>query len=62
MYKCLQIKNIIIYFLFISNHKCTPSDRQMYPQGYMYPRLGTLVLDGSISLKFSLESKLESDS
>jgi len=21
--------------------KCIPSDRQMYPQGYMYPRLGT---------------------
>ena len=25
----------------IDNLKCTPSDRQMYPEGYMYPSLGT---------------------
>jgi len=25
--------------------KCTPSERQMYPWGYMYPRLGTPDLD-----------------
>jgi len=24
----------------IANLECTPSDRQMYPWGYMYPRLG----------------------
>jgi len=23
------------------NLKCTPTDRQMYPWAYMYPRLGT---------------------
>jgi len=28
----------------IANLKCTPSDRQMYPCGYMYPRLGTTAL------------------
>jgi len=32
---------VTIYFASIVNLKCTPSDRQMYPQGYMYPRLGT---------------------
>ena len=37
MCKCLEINNII-YFPSISNHKCTPSDRQMYP------RLGTPAL------------------
>jgi len=37
-------KNIIIYFPSISNHKCTPSERQMHPQGYMYTRLGTPAL------------------
>jgi len=29
-------------FLVIAYLKFTPSDRQMYPWGYMYPRLGTL--------------------
>ena len=29
----------------IANLKCTPSPRQMYPWGYMYPRLGTSVLE-----------------
>jgi len=29
----------------IVNLKFTPSDRQMYPQGYMYPRLGTSGLE-----------------
>jgi len=29
----------------IANLKCTPSDRQMYPQGYMYPRFGTPEID-----------------
>ena len=25
----------------MANHKFTPSDRQMFLYGYMYPRLGT---------------------
>jgi len=37
------------------NLKCTPSDRRMYPWGYMYPRLGTSVL-GHL---FALPSKDE---
>jgi len=27
-------------FLSIAKLNCTPSDRQMYPYGYMYPSLG----------------------
>ena len=34
-----------MYFTSFANLKCTPADRQMYPQGYMYPRLGTSGLD-----------------
>jgi len=30
-----------IFCSSIDNLKCTPSDRQMYPWEYMYPRLGT---------------------
>jgi len=30
-----------IFCSSIDNITCTPSDRQMYPWGYMYPRLGT---------------------
>jgi len=33
-----------IYFSSIANLKCTPSDRQMYPLEYMYPRLRTSAL------------------
>ena len=45
MHKNLTKKQHINIFLpSIANLKCTPSDRQMYPQGYMYPRLGTPVL------------------
>jgi len=29
----------------IANLKCAPRDRQMYPKGYMYFRLGTPVLE-----------------
>jgi len=36
---------VTIYFASIANLKCTPSGRQMYPQGYMYPRLGTSTLN-----------------
>ena len=32
-------------FPSIANLKCTPSNRQMYPKGYMYPRMGNPVLD-----------------
>ena len=34
-----------ILFSSIANAKCTPSDREMYPWGYMYPRLGTPALE-----------------
>jgi len=30
-----------MFFSFIANLKCTPANWQMYPWGYMYPRLGT---------------------
>lgn len=29
----------------VANFKCTPFDRQMYPQGCMYPRLETPDID-----------------
>ena len=41
---CIKNAKWIIYkhiFPSIVNLKCTPSDRQMYHQGYMYPSLGT---------------------
>jgi len=45
MYKYLKINNYVNTFLpSIANLNCIHSDRQMYPQGYMYPRLGTPVL------------------
>jgi len=36
-------KQILCKHIFssIAHLKCTPSDRQTYPWGYMYPRLGT---------------------
>jgi len=34
-------QHVNIFLPSIANLKCTPSDRQMYPQGYIYPRLGT---------------------
>jgi len=46
----------------VANFKCTPFDRQMYPQGYMYPSLGTPALDnqsGSLSTR-SDTSRFES--
>jgi len=43
MYKYLEINNMWIYFSSSASLKCTLSDRQMYPWGYMYPRLGTPV-------------------
>jgi len=44
MYKYFKTNIMWLYFS-IANHKCTPSDRQMYPWGYMYPRLGISGLD-----------------
>jgi len=41
MYKYLEINNINMLFSSIANLKCAPSDREMYPYGYMYPRSGT---------------------
>ena len=41
---CINNSKLIIYIHFftsLGNLKCTPLDRQMYPQGYMYPSLGT---------------------
>jgi len=32
---------VSIFLPSIANLKCTSSDRQMYPHGYMCPRLGT---------------------
>jgi len=51
-------KYYIKYFPSISNHKCTLSDRQMYHLGNINSRLGTPALDGSILLKFLLETRL----
>ena len=34
-------QHVNIFLPSIAYLKCTPSDRQMYTQGYMYPRLGT---------------------
>jgi len=45
---CINNAKWIIYkhiFPSIANLKCTPSDRQMYRQGYMYPSLGTPELE-----------------
>ena len=46
---CVQIfenkQHVNIFLPSIANLKRTPSDRQMYAQGYMYPRLGTPELD-----------------
>jgi len=40
------MSNVHTYFFpSVANLKCTPSDRQMYPYGYMYPSLGTHVLN-----------------
>jgi len=40
MHKYSEI-DIFKYLSSIVNLTCTPSDRQMHPQEYMYPRLGT---------------------
>jgi len=37
--------NVSIFFSYIANLKCTPSDRQIYPWEYMHPRLGTSVIE-----------------
>jgi len=37
-------QHVNIFLSSIANLKCTPSDRQMYPQGYIYPRLRTPAL------------------
>ena len=45
MHKYFRNKwRINIFIPSIANLKCTPSDKQMYPQGYMHPRLGAPVL------------------
>jgi len=36
---------ISIFIPSVAYLKCTPSDKQMYPQGYMYPRLGSPVVE-----------------
>ena len=40
---------INIFFSFTANLKHTPSERQMYLQGCMYPRLTTYALDQCFS-------------
>jgi len=42
---CIKIWKWTIFLPSIASLKCTHSDRQMCPQGYMYPRLGTPDLD-----------------
>jgi len=44
MYKYVEKNVYKIYFALTDSLKCTPSDRQMYRRGYMYPRLGTPAL------------------
>ena len=47
-----------IFFSSMANLKCTPSDRKMYPWGYMYPRLGTSGLEScSARNKIHLNNK-----
>jgi len=41
-----------MFFPSIANFKCTLSDRQMYPWGCMYPRLGTPALEDDIVSAF----------
>jgi len=43
-------QHVNIFLLSVANLKCTPLHRQMYTQGYMYPRLGTPGLDVSQSI------------
>jgi len=45
MIKYLAINGMEICFSSTANLKCTPSDKKMYPWGYIYPRLGTPELD-----------------
>jgi len=47
MYKYLEIniRQCKYFFSYIANLKCTPSVKQIYPWEYMYPRLGTSVLE-----------------
>jgi len=39
---------VSVFFSSSVSLKCTLSDRQMYPWGYMYPRLGTPVIGGQV--------------
>jgi len=39
--------------------KCTPSDRQMYPWGYMYPRLGTPGLNLRIKMDWVCKGAID---
>jgi len=45
MYKYLGNIIVNIFCSSIANLKCTPPDWEMYPWGYMYPRLGTPDVD-----------------
>jgi len=42
-----------MFLSYIANLKCAPSDRQMYPGGYMYPRLGNPGLNGAFTIEMS---------
>jgi len=55
-------QHVNIFLPSIAYLKCTPSDKQMYPQGCIHPRLETPALDGSSLLKFLLETRLKSES
>ena len=41
--------NVTIFFSYIANLKCTPSDRQICPWEYMYPGLGTSIIERQYS-------------
>jgi len=45
----------------MANRKCTPSDRQIYPYGYMYPRVRTsdLLYLRAVSCPYSTATRYE---
>jgi len=50
---------MIIFFTSIAIFECTPSDRQMYPQGYMYPSLGTLAVYKLLGFKVTATCRVK---
>ena len=52
MYKYLGNIIVNIFCSSIANLICTPSDWEMYPWVYMYPSLGTPVLENQLAARF----------